>query len=120
VQEASQRLTSITLGLPGHAGIRRTIEAIKSSGAQIRNRHFDVSRRQDLYHPDTEATSGDYFEPGSDPPSTTIAGWSLVGSKREARIASALSPKIIACPGGPHLMTGVRDFNQIGWLPTHL
>ena len=28
VQEASQRLTSIVLGLPGHAGIRRTIEAV--------------------------------------------------------------------------------------------
>src|SRR4051794_12454744 len=28
VQEASQRLTSVMLGLPGHAGIRRTIEAV--------------------------------------------------------------------------------------------
>src|SRR6516162_2465281 len=28
VQEASQRLTSVVLGLPGHAGIRRTIEPV--------------------------------------------------------------------------------------------
>ena len=28
MQEASQRLTSVVLGLPGHAGIRRTIEAV--------------------------------------------------------------------------------------------
>jgi hypothetical protein len=28
VQEASQRLASVLLGLPGHAGIRRTIEAV--------------------------------------------------------------------------------------------
>jgi hypothetical protein len=28
VQEASQRLASVVLGLPGHAGIRRTIEAV--------------------------------------------------------------------------------------------
>ena len=28
VQKASQRLTSVVLGLPGHAGIRRAIEAV--------------------------------------------------------------------------------------------
>src|SRR5215472_336080 len=28
VQEASQRLTIVVLGLPGHAGIRRAIEAV--------------------------------------------------------------------------------------------
>ena len=28
MQEASQRLASVVLGLPGHAGIRRTIEAV--------------------------------------------------------------------------------------------
>ena len=28
MQEASQRLTSVVLGLPGHAGIRRAIEAV--------------------------------------------------------------------------------------------
>ena len=28
LQEASQRLTGVVLGLPGHAGIRRTIEAV--------------------------------------------------------------------------------------------
>ena len=28
VQEASQRLASVVLGLPGHAGIRCTIEAV--------------------------------------------------------------------------------------------
>jgi len=28
VQEASQRLTGVVLGLPGHAGIRRAIEAV--------------------------------------------------------------------------------------------
>src|SRR5919112_3833366 len=28
VQETSQRLTSVVLGLPGHAGMRRAIEAV--------------------------------------------------------------------------------------------
>jgi len=36
------------------------------------------------------------IESGIDPPSTTIAGRSLTGSKREARIASALCPKLMA------------------------
>jgi hypothetical protein len=38
VQEASQRLTSIVLGLPGHAGIRRTIEAVIRPRIQVEMR----------------------------------------------------------------------------------
>src|ERR671932_575094 len=35
VQEALQRLASVVLGLPGHAGIRRTIEALIRSRIHV-------------------------------------------------------------------------------------
>src|ERR1700740_3183277 len=45
VQEASQRLTSVPLGLPGHAGIRRTIEAVIRPRIQVQlDRYSDAAQ----------------------------------------------------------------------------
>ena len=45
VQEASQRLARVMLGLPGHAGIRHTIEAVISSRIQVKfDRHSGAAQ----------------------------------------------------------------------------